>query len=237
MLKASFRNLPKNHGIKYQDTSITLIISPGQPYHEAEKFSATIELINRSNFKQCFIMIGDTNYRHTIKVYKQFSDKEAYVRAMKTGNDWLERNYKYIKMLTCDYKIIRWDSLLEHTNYPKYRKITNNLFLTNPKVKEDFLYSAEQFLQRSKEPIIVSRDDAINYCLEYLLEECAIIIPLWSSKNNCFYVYPQKMLKAMEATYLSLVKPKTHIHWHTLRFKSYYQIEKEKSLPVELANG
>lgn len=224
VIKASFRNNAKDCFKPDKISDVTLIISPGQPYHEGEKFKSTIELVNRSNFRKCYIMIGDSNYRHTLKIHQKISDNQAYELALATGNAWLERNNQYIEMLTCDYEIIRWDSLLAQPDYSTYRKAVDKIFSDDLVVRDSFLYSAKNFIARCQKGSMseLEYNKAVNYCLEYLLEECAIIMPLWSSRGNHTYVYPQKMLKAMDATYTALVEPHREIRWLSLRFKKKY---------------
>lgn len=222
-LRATFRHNVKNSKLIYNDSTVILLISPGQEYHEGEKFAATIDLINRSGFKECLIIIGDTNYRHTLKIIDASSDDVLYLKAQEVGEQWLTRNYKFLGQLQMNYKITRWASWFAHPTYEEHRKTVDYFYEHDLKFREAFLKSANEFVARimERQNMIVSYEEAINASLEYLKEECAIIMPVWAELGFNIIIYPSNMLEAMEKTYETIVKPNMgdHLIWLPLRFK------------------
>ena len=58
--------------------SCLLGVSVGQAYHEGEKFSAAIDLLNQT-FSQCLILVCDSLQRHTLMLeHRAMSEEEAY---------------------------------------------------------------------------------------------------------------------------------------------------------------
>ena len=64
-----------------QGSSCIVYISIGQPYHEKEKFLATMDLVNRT-FSACHIVVCDTLQRHTLRILSpHLTKQEAYRQA------------------------------------------------------------------------------------------------------------------------------------------------------------
>ena len=225
-LKATFRHNVVNHKKLYPKSSVILAISAGQEYHENEKLLATINLINRVGFKKCTIMLGDTLQRHNIFLEKNTNMEEAHRDGRKLGDEWLQRNERFYKKLQIPYEIIRWDEWLSHRDYQKHRAKIDHLFENNEEFRLGFLNSINQFIDRYKKHSHGSDDlfdhqKVFSLCLEYLKEECAIIMPLWAQHSYNFIIYPSSMLDAMRVTFEKLVEPfhQNVLHWLSLRFK------------------
>ncbi|MBN1684433.1 MAG: hypothetical protein JW855_03230 [Gammaproteobacteria bacterium] len=89
-------------------------ISVGQEYHEGEKFEAAIDLINRSQFKTCTIMVCDLLQRHNLQIYDEnLDDKTASEKMVQEGKAWLERNNEYINRLEIPHFVDTWDTWLK----------------------------------------------------------------------------------------------------------------------------
>ena len=89
--------------------------------------------------------------------------------------------------------------------------------------------SASEFVTRidQRNERKISRDEAICISLEYLKEECAIIMPMWAKMGFNIMIYPSNILDAMSKAYETIVKPNMgdNLTWLTLRFKR--KIEKK----------
>ncbi|MBB72615.1 MAG: hypothetical protein CMF50_09480 [Legionellales bacterium] len=224
MLKAAFRHKPRDYNTLVTNATIILLISPGQEYHEGEKFKATVELLNRSGFAKCHVMVGDTNYRHTLQIEHK-SPNDCYWRAKIMGQHWVARNSNILQQLAIPYEIFHWDRWLCHPRYNDYKQQVDNLFDNEPSFREAFLFSANKFVRRFCNADI-DIHFAIQQSLEYLKEECAVIMPLWAELGYQHIVYPGNMLKAMETTYQQTVLPmKRLIYWYPLRFKRLVEAE------------
>ena len=219
-LKATFRHNPHGHKTTYPQSSTILLISVGQHYHEDEKFAATIDLINRSKFKKCDIMLGDSIQRHNMFTVHDEPSEIIHKKSIVLGDEWLERNKKFYNELSMPYQIFRWDMWLKDPNYKKYRMVIDELYNNDPVVHQAFQESINEFLSRyTKQFSNFNKETACINCLEYLKEECAIIIPLWSELNYEFLIYPCNMLKAMAAIKEKLMPTSDHLYWLSLRFK------------------
>lgn len=220
VIKATFRNNPKDWRNIYPASVAILLISPGQPYYQGDKLAAIVEAINRYGFKECHIMMGDVNYRHTLRVLSSEPEEVLQRQAREIGTKWLEEN-EYIYRNLNNYKVFRWENWLFHPQYVFYRQKLDDIYEHDQTFKETFLSSALEFMARQVHPpsIEINEQHAINCCLEYLKEECTIIMPLWAEMGYRVIIYPNKMLTAMEATYNALVLPHNLCHWLSLRFE------------------
>jgi tRNA-dependent cyclodipeptide synthase len=225
-LEVTFRHSPPNYQKVFPNSTAILAISIGQKYHEAEKFEATIKLMNRSNFQKCVIMLGDTLQRHNLLIDDFDDEKAAHIQASKLGDEWIERNKLIYSKLQTSYEIIRWDAWLMHPLYKECREKVNELYRTDNLFKIECLKTATQFMERYQKRMQlqqkqINMERALELCLEYLLEECAIIMPLWARYSYNFLIYPS-MPDGMLATYNALVKPyypSNILHWLSFRFK------------------
>ncbi len=224
MIKASFRNIEKSQSKSLQGSEAILLVSPGQPYYQdQEKLLSIIELINRSQFQSVNIVIGDTNHRYNLAV-QGMSDLEAFQYAKLLGDQWLEHSQDAINRLSVPYQITRWTDWVSHSQYPHYKQLVNENYDTNPLVKTGFEQSISEYLLRQN-PQQINADNYEQWhqaSLEYLKEECAIIMPLWAELQVPYIIYPNRMLQAMLVIYKALVKPqygKQYVQWLPVRFK------------------
>jgi tRNA-dependent cyclodipeptide synthase len=225
--KATFRNLDVNIKSRLSDKEVVLLISPDHDYHEGEKLLSIINLINKTNFQRCCVVIGDTNYRHTLSItFQNSTEKMLYSEAKRIGDNWIERNTRFLTSLQVPYKITRWDEWLNHPHYQKQRTNFEKVYKKNSFLQKAFYQSALSFVNRFADgsSIVVSQEEAINFSIDYLKEECIIIMPMWAELGIDTIIYPNKMLNAMKATYEQVVVPAygDNLLWLTLRFKRYY---------------
>ncbi len=222
--KAAFRNTNPRMVEALSKHQVVLLISPGYDYHESNKLSAIINLINKSNFSNCLVVIGDTNYRHTLKISHP-QCKNLYEKAKEIGDHWLERNIKFLDLIKIENTISRWQEWLDHPDYILQREKLDRHYENNAIFREAFESSAEEFVNRfiKHKSAHIPLDEAIQASIEYLKEECTIIMPMWAKQSINTIIYPNKMLYAMNAVYQELVIPDygDSLHWLTLRFKRY----------------
>jgi tRNA-dependent cyclodipeptide synthase len=224
ILKASFRHNPKRHKQIYPKSRCLLLISVGQQYHEGEHLESIIECINRHQFQFCHIAVGDFIQRYTLQILYGISESEAEKRAVFDGEEWLRRNQKIYEKLSMPYQIHRWTEWLMHPNFLDYFYQIKSELKESDSFRCEFQKSIEEFLARAQrmfpdKDIFTLKNKSL--CLEYLAEECSIIMPLWASKFDFdFIVYPGRKLDAMEATYQKWVLPYSDkLYWLPLRFK------------------
>ncbi|PQQ23292.1 hypothetical protein [Photorhabdus hindustanensis] len=210
-------------------SKVILLISVGQKYHEGDKLAATIDLINKSGFSSCTIAVADTLQRHN---YLGMSYEAAYRFTYELGTSWIARNSEVLAALSIPNNILRWDEALNDISYLAFREDIEGLYVNDPAYKEAINETIGIFIDR-----MVKRDPSIDTvqafirCLNYLMEECPIIMPIWAAKGYDFVIYPQPMTAAMDATRERFVVEKYpgKERWLSLRFK-------KRSIPNFLNN-
>lgn len=183
---------------KLNDATCLLHISVGQDYHEGEKFLATMDLINQT-FSSVHIVVCDTLQRHSLMIANpKLSHSDAIELAKRRGDDWIARNNAVINAMTIPVVMTRWDGWLNHADYDKYKLQIMDLYEANACYQQAVNETIDKYLLRQQ----LSRDEhAKKLCLNYLLEESPILIPLWAMTKLDFIVYPRKRTKAMSVLY------------------------------------
>ncbi|KPJ68074.1 MAG: hypothetical protein AMJ43_01325 [Coxiella sp. DG_40] len=200
MFRTKLKGELNNKDIK--QCACILPISVGQKYHENDKFAATIELIN-SNFGECTIVVADTLARHTsLKELEDDTDETIRQKLCKKGNEWIDRNAEALKKLTITHKIVRWDEYLMHQKYQEKRDQVESLYKTDKEFRKAVEGAMAVFLrrfknQRENKEGSFDESKAFKHSLEYVKEECAVLL-LWPDTEKCdFLIYPNKLHQAM----------------------------------------
>ncbi|MEV0318077.1 tRNA-dependent cyclodipeptide synthase [Streptomyces sp. NPDC050658] len=196
-----------------------LLISVGQRYHEGDKLRATVELLNRTGFGQVTIAVADTLQRTN---YLASDPADARRRALREGDEWLERNGKILGRLSVPNDVLRWDDALLDPDYPRFLRRIRDTYRDDPGYRRAVDSTIGKFIDRmiSRDPRVDIRK-AFDGCLSYLIEECPIIQPMWAYQGYDHVVYPHPMTDAMAATHRLFVVheyPGKGI-WLSLRFK------------------
>ncbi len=183
-----------------RQSACILPISVGQQYHEGDKFAATIELINVT-FGECTIVIADTLGRHTaLRESTEETNEEVQQKLRKKGDEWIERNNETLKKITIQLKIVRWDEYLQHSKYQTKKEQLDSLYRDDEPFKKAVEGSIEKFLRRYKQHQDATKHDtdkAFADSLEYVKEECAVLL-LWPEiEKSDFLIYPNKLHEAM----------------------------------------
>jgi hypothetical protein len=216
VIKASFRECPVTNRKQFKVSSSLVLISMDSSSHEGKKFKATLDLVDKS-FKNCTILIGDTLYRHNLRrEFPMLSEKDIYLKTLKLGDNWIERNQASIERLSIPYQITRWDKWVNHPDFENSLLKIKSCYNTDNHFKSNFDLAVKEYLQRGV------KDNKVDFtaCLSYLKEECAVMT-LWVTNNYDFELYPSGRNKAMSITYEYLIKPKfpNLLHPVSLRFK------------------
>ena len=199
--KASFRleDSPVESKEVFENKKALLAISVGQPYHEKGKLMATIGLINKFPFNQCDIMVGDTLQRYNY--YGKMSEQEARNYCYQQGDSWLNRNALILEKLAVPHLVMRWDELLGHQEYEKYKNKIIDVYQNDFSYKTALYSNAEKYLDRLKELNPESdRDSLLSFGLGYLLEEAPVIMPLWAEMGYDYIIYPKPLTIGMAKT-------------------------------------
>lgn len=183
MKKATFKITPSNFKNNI-NPSCVLPISVGQPYHEGDKFEATIKLINKK-FKTCEIIVCDTLHKYNMD--------NNYDLALQSGNDWLERNIPILNRVksNCLYTISRWDDWINKDKFNEYKK--EILGINDCEYLNSLEESITKYVDRQND--IRLRENS----LEYLIEECAVV-PLMFDSGFQYHIYPNVLTPVLEKT-------------------------------------
>ena len=208
----------------FSNKKALLAISVGQPYHENGKLMATINLLNKHAFEQCDIVVGDTLQRYNY--YGKMSEKEALSHCYQQGEDWLKRNGSSLAKLKIPHSIIRWNELLAHENYEKYKNKIVKAYHNECQYKSALHSNVERYIERLQDlnPEL-GQDVLFSFGLGYLLEETPIIMPLWAEMGYDYIVYPKPLTVGMAKTRELFVEGKfeNKCQWVSLRFKKKSQ--------------
>jgi len=196
-----------------------LAISIGKEYHEGAKLAATVELINRRGFAACTIGIGDTLQRHNTE---GVSLGDRYMRAARSGREWLARNERVLKSIHAPVQVVHWDEYLAHPRYLPFQRDIESAYRLDAGYRDAIEATIDIFLDRLR-----GRDEPFDEIAAaarsraYILEECPIIMPLWAEQGHDFILYPQRMSPAMAATRRLFVEPTRPdvARWLPIKFK------------------
>jgi len=204
-----------------------LLISVGQPKHEGEKFKETIKKIN-ANFKQCTIIPADSLQRFNFKIHKEELELvKLYEQAKTAGEEWLARNKDALNSLTIPYQINRWDDWLTHPEYQRKKAFIDHLYENNSDFHKAIFYTIKEFfLRQEKNYRNVNCFNAFKCCIEYLKEECAVLL-LLAQNDFDFELYPGQRNLAMSLTYENFIKPNfpNKLKWVEIEFKNRKKIK------------
>lgn len=165
-----------------------LQISVGQPYHEGEKFLATVKWV-ADNFDDISINMCDTLQRHNL-VYLGYTPFQAFDEAIQAGNEWLERNTQALSLVK-NASMTRWEDWKKNSEWPECWKKTLNLYEDDESFIDLVDKGAELFWDRrkGKEGYPEGRKpDFIYASKQYILEEVAVSMIM--SSNDIAEIYP-----------------------------------------------
>lgn len=217
---------------KFNTSQCLLTISVGQEVHEAEKFEATIELVNK-HFKSCIMMIDDTLQRHTMALNTPYDADFFYEHSVTEGYLWLQRNKKYYSKLTILNQIIHWNTWLAHPEYKNKKDQIESLIQHDSSFHDCFESTITEFLNRYYRRLVESehfdRQKAHQLCYDYLVEECTAMC-LWPELNCQFEVYPSQRNDAMTETHKRLVVQNYPdlLHAVAIKFKNRKQLKPQR---------
>lgn len=210
-LKCDFKSLSYHKEFNFKNQSALVSVSLGQKIKHTERFSAILRLVFQ-HFGYCTITLGDTLQRHTMAIHTGREADDCYQDAMLLGDQWLAAHQKLCNDYGDRIKIIRWDEWLNHTLFKDSQQMIKDEIQKNSAYKQYFTESIDAYLNRYANRLTASsvfnRKQAESLCLDYLIEECAILC-LWPSTGCQFEIYDGAHQKAMKKTLEYFVhKPK-----------------------------
>ena len=131
-----------------------------------------------------------------------------YKKANIEGENWLKRNESSLQLIEVPHKIFRWDSCLLHDQFNKCLERVNVAYKECKNFHRAIHDTIDEFVVRySRRFSIKNKEKAKYYCLQYLLEETAIIMIMWQNREYNYIIYPGEINKALDAGYSKFVAP------------------------------
>ncbi|HEX4044147.1 MAG TPA: hypothetical protein VHZ76_00595 [Gammaproteobacteria bacterium] len=203
--------------LNFKCSKAQLTISVGQPQHEGKLFLATLMAVN-ANFDSVVLMIDDSIQARTLAILalhdplqlKTDSLEYWIQKAIRLGDDWLKRNEKFCQQLTIPYEIVRWSSWVNTQKFNAAVKFSTFKFIVNDSFNKAINDVAKEFIDRHEKrygmlsPSLHKK--AKNYCIDYLIEECGVMMHLWPTLNCQYEIYPTGRNKAMDVAYELWIK-------------------------------
>lgn len=170
---------------------VRMEISVGQDYHEGEKLAASMDWA-RDNFKERFIILGDTTQRYNIMFTHGADEKTAHAISKEKGDAWLERNAQYLKGVT----ITRWDDWKELPKYIKVHQQVLDLYKDNLSFQQSVRQGCEEFWIRQSYPE-AEKEKFLDHSTIYLLEETAVFALAYNNLGG-ISAYPGNFLDMLQ---------------------------------------
>jgi len=184
-----------------------LLISVGQPVHEGAKLAATIDMVNRT-FSSCDVAVCDSLQRHTIGMHEYLPKETLYINANIEGEKWIKRNDASLKAIKIPHEIFRWDKYLLDNNFNRHLEAINLAYKKSNDFASAIHKTIDEFVARHERHFTIdNKEEAINCCFNYLVEECAIIMLMWPCRKYNYIVYPGEINKALEVARCQFVAP------------------------------
>ncbi|HMT02414.1 MAG TPA: PAS domain-containing sensor histidine kinase [Burkholderiales bacterium] len=211
---------------------VSFTISINNLISTSNKLRSIIHKVNKS-FSKCDFMICDTLNRFNIMMDDdKITEQNAREIAFKQGSDWLKQNQNFLSEISINHDFIRWDSWLNHTKYALKLKLVEEEYNRNLSYKEAFYNTAAIYLSRRS----LGSDLHLNLCIQYLKEECAVML-LWADEKYNFEMYPGKRNFAMEKTHEIFIKPNFDGILLPIKIDVRYKNKKEQEIATSALNS
>ena len=169
--------------------SCTLGISVGQPYHEGDKFAATVEWAAR-HFEHIRVDVSDTLQRHRL-IGEGGPAEEAARASLREGDRWIARAMPVLGDCGKPYTIVRWNEWLRHTDFPVVHAAYSRLARSDAVLSAAIAADIDGFIARQvKHGGGVADMSAVRAASRaYLIEELAAIT-LQGRAQRSARIYP-----------------------------------------------
>jgi|GEM_PF-3629844 len=233
---------------EFSKISLIVGISVGGKNHEDQSLSALVDGINaiheqaeanpriKSKITSCSINVCDTLQRQNCGLDGTMNDDERLAESKKAGEEWIKDNTPILNRLKVKYTVEDWEKWRLDDKYGDARKLVDELFKNDPEFQAAMETSIKdvsvRFIERHKKKNLESAsakppslDESLvaDRTCQYLLEEIAVIMVMWSKEEkDCkkIVLYPAKMTPALAYGYNKLVPNQKQFKWQKFSFKS-----------------
>jgi tRNA-dependent cyclodipeptide synthase len=184
-----------------------ILVSVGEPEYEGEKLLALVALVNK-HFNSADLVIADSLQRHSLMIQDNLSMDDAHERAKALGAAWIHRNRRVLEQLKKPCEISRWDVWLQKLENVTHRKELYHLYANDIDYKKAMDNSINGYLTRStRYTNCMTHEQAFMHCVDYLIEECAIMMRLWIQEGYQFILSANDPLEVLTVNHDRFVKP------------------------------
>jgi len=178
--------------------SCTLGISVGQPYHEGDKFAATVEWAARY-FDHIRVDVSDTLQRHRL-IGEGAAPVEAARASSRAGDRWIAEAMPVLAGCGRAYTLVRWDHWLRHAEFPAVHGTYNRVAETDAVLSAAVACDIDDFIARQSRRSLLPADETVARATSraYLLEELAVIT-LQGAAERSARIYPGPELASFKA--------------------------------------
>lgn len=184
----------KNGAGWQQYNQARLQISVGMPYHEDDKFEATVNWV-KERFDHVHICVNDTLQRYNYMSAQGIDEQEALALTLKEGEEWVARNTKFIQTLpSCS--VYRWEEWRQTDDYRENYIKVQKLYNTNEEFRVAIDANVAEFMERREERGEINQNNRDRYNFfsrEYLIEETAVFAMMFA-RNPAVDIYPGTVL-------------------------------------------
>jgi tRNA-dependent cyclodipeptide synthase len=172
-------------------------VSMGNPNFNIKYLPSIIEWV-KFNFDHCSIIIADYLDRHSLKISKGISEKDAIEMALSNGERTFNE-YKKIIPVNDQFNIYRWQDEKFAVSQEYLTSFQQSIF-TNAAILDDINIDCLDYLRRKN--LMVSDDknsleEKLELCRQYIIEEMAFINHQAELGIHCS-VYPGTQLAILK---------------------------------------
>lgn len=190
-----------------------------------ERIEACIKWISE-NFDNCLVFVGDSVYRLTIQVRHGVREEEAWLEAIRSGEEFMQENYSLFEQYSqsCSFKFKKTSALAKLSEFDRYYQELQSLYKNNESFQSLVNAFAQKYLNRSEESQPEQVDDFRHHLgITYLLEESALIAYL-VNQGWLVFVYPGSIKtfeEISEGLHPEVPEPLKQMIWVSLRLKKW----------------
>jgi tRNA-dependent cyclodipeptide synthase len=173
----------------------TLGVSVGQPYHDGEKFAATVEWAAR-HFEHIRVDVSDTLQRHRL-VGEGASYPEAEARSLGAGDQWIAGARPVLIECERSFSVVRWNAWLQRPDFLAVLDQYARLASSDPVLSRAIAADVEGFIERREKKGLLNAGVARATSRAYLLEELSVIT-LQGAAERSARIYPGPQLECFK---------------------------------------
>lgn len=180
-------------------STVRLMISVGQSYHEGSKLLALVDWINRNKeIKKVHISVNDLLQRHNY-ISAGTSEQRAEAISLAMGTFWIEQNTETLAQIQAETVMTRWEDWLHTEAYANTIKILDYYRYSDPSFNEAVEKDSHVLLDRrlARGEHIEDHNLFIKNSRQYIMEEIAVFA-LQCADLPAAEVYPGSNLSSLE---------------------------------------